>query len=129
MDDLDVGIVYNSTVGMEMAYRGIPVIVGGDSHYRDLGFTYDPDSQKEYFALLNRIGGLETKDNTEALTERYCYFFFVQKHIGVPFRTVNSGASQGPFQISYDDIRPGNANFDLLVDQILSDESVFREVA
>ncbi len=37
-----LGLVYTTTVGMEMAMYGVPVIVAGDTHYRGRGFTYDP---------------------------------------------------------------------------------------
>ena len=40
----DMGLVYTTTVGMEMALKGIPVVVAGKTHYRDRGFTYDPNS-------------------------------------------------------------------------------------
>ncbi len=38
----DLGLVYTTTVGMEMAMKGLPVIVAGQTHYRGRGFTYDP---------------------------------------------------------------------------------------
>ena len=38
----DLGLVYTTTVGMEMAMSGVPVIVVGNTHYRDKGFTLDP---------------------------------------------------------------------------------------
>ncbi len=51
----DVGLVYTTTVGLEMAMSGIPVIVSGDTHYRDRGFTYDPQSWLKYFKILGTI--------------------------------------------------------------------------
>ena len=45
----DLGLVYTTTVGMEMAMSGIPVIVIGQTHYRDKGFTHDPDSLGYFF--------------------------------------------------------------------------------
>mgnify|MGYP003994568403 FL=1 len=50
-----VGLVFTTSVGMEMAARGIPVITAGKSHYRGYGFTYDPPSQLEYFEILKNI--------------------------------------------------------------------------
>ena len=43
----DVGLVYTTTVGLEMAMRGIPVIVAGQTHYRGKGFTTDPGSVED----------------------------------------------------------------------------------
>ena len=51
----DLGLVYTTTVGMEMAMSGIPVIVIGKTHYRGKGFTYDPSSWEEYESFLNQI--------------------------------------------------------------------------
>lgn len=51
----DVGLVYTTTVGMEMAMCGLPVIVSGQTHYRGRGFTFDPDSWVSYYKLLGQI--------------------------------------------------------------------------
>ncbi|MQC26236.1 MAG: hypothetical protein DWG76_02150 [Chloroflexi bacterium] len=48
----DLGMVYTTTVGLEMAMSGLPVIVVGQTHYRSKGFTRDPHSWEEYFADL-----------------------------------------------------------------------------
>ena len=51
----DLGLVYTTTVGMEMAMSGVPAIVIGRTHYRGKGFTLDPDSWEAYFELLERV--------------------------------------------------------------------------
>lgn len=51
----DVGLVYTTTVGMEMAMNGVPVIVAGQTHYRGRGFTQDPDSWVSYYKILGQI--------------------------------------------------------------------------
>lgn len=51
----DLGLVYTTTVGMEMAMSGVPVICVGNTHYRKKGFTLDPGSWEEYFELLTRV--------------------------------------------------------------------------
>ncbi|MBN2547562.1 MAG: hypothetical protein JXB15_00270 [Anaerolineales bacterium] len=48
----DLGLVYTTTVGMEMAMSGVPTIVAGQTHYRDKGFTLDPNTWDEYHQLL-----------------------------------------------------------------------------
>jgi hypothetical protein len=48
----DLGLVYTTTVGLEMAMSGVPVIAIGQTHYRGKGFTLDPDSWADYFELL-----------------------------------------------------------------------------
>jgi hypothetical protein len=51
----DLGLVYTTTVGMEMAMSGVPVIVAGQTHYRGKGFTHDPQDWEGYFETLNRL--------------------------------------------------------------------------
>jgi hypothetical protein len=49
-----LGLVYTTTVGMEMAMSGVPVIVAGQTHYRQKGFTIDPSDWNEYFTYLDQ---------------------------------------------------------------------------
>lgn len=76
----DMGLVYTTTLGMEMAMSGLPVIVAGQTHYRDRGFTTDPDSWVNYFKALGHIlGDLEGNKLTQAQINnawKYAYFFF-----------------------------------------------------
>jgi hypothetical protein len=51
----DLGLVYTTTVGMEMAMSGIPTVVTGHTHYRGKGFTLDPVDWEGYFELLNQV--------------------------------------------------------------------------
>jgi hypothetical protein len=50
----DLGLVYTTTVGLEMAMSGVPVIVSGETHYRRKGFTLDPISWESYFEHINQ---------------------------------------------------------------------------
>lgn len=51
----DLGLVYTTTVGLEMAMSGTPVVVVGQTHYRGKGFTQDPESWEAFFDLLTDI--------------------------------------------------------------------------
>jgi hypothetical protein len=76
----DLGLVYTTTVGMEMAMSGVPVIAAGQTHYRGRGFTLDPVSWENYFDLLTQVlKDLPTYRPTRAQVEqawRYAYRFF-----------------------------------------------------
>ncbi|MFW5713962.1 MAG: hypothetical protein ACOCYU_04755, partial [Brevefilum sp.] len=78
----DLGLVYTTTVGLEMAMRGIPVIVAGQTHYRNRGFTYDPDTWENYFDTLEvLLGDLEAGRLSQEQIElawRYTYLFFFE---------------------------------------------------
>jgi hypothetical protein len=51
----DVGLVFTTTVGMEMAMVGLPVIVSGETHYREKGFTLDANSWDSYLKTLDEV--------------------------------------------------------------------------
>ncbi len=51
----DFGLVFTTTVGMEMAMVGLPVIVTGETHYRGKGFTLDADSWDSFYRYLDEV--------------------------------------------------------------------------
>jgi hypothetical protein len=88
----DLGLVYTTTVGMEMAMYGVPVIVAGQTHYRGRGFTYDPDSWVSYFKLLGQMlanpGAFRlTRSQVESAWE-YAYRFFFEYPRPFPWHLV-----------------------------------------
>lgn len=89
----DLGLVYTTTVGMEMAMSGVPVIVIGQTHYRNKGFTLDPDTWESYFDLLSEVlvepGGFRvTKDQVDCAWE-YAYRFFFEYPYPFPWHLVH----------------------------------------
>ena len=53
---INIGLVYISTVSLEMALRKIPVLTAGvGGHYSDRGFTIDPGTKAEYFKILEDL--------------------------------------------------------------------------
>jgi hypothetical protein len=88
----DLGLVYTTTVGMEMAMYGVPVIVSGQTHYRGRGFTLDPDSWVNYFKLLGQVLGKPSsyrlsRQQVETAWE-YAYRFFYEYPRPFPWRLV-----------------------------------------
>lgn len=77
----DLGLVYTTTVGLEMAMSGLPVIVAGHTHYRGKGFTFDPVSWGDYFSSLEKIftdlpgARLGKKQVDQAWHYAYSFFF------------------------------------------------------
>jgi hypothetical protein len=82
MELADVGLVYTTTVGLEMAMSGIPVEVAGKTHYRGRGFTYDPESWVEYFKILSKLLSSPRKTRLSKsqmeLAWKYAYLFFFE---------------------------------------------------
>jgi hypothetical protein len=87
-----VGLVYTTTVGMEMVMQGVPVIVSGTTHYRGKGFTYDPESWNEYFEVLDRLLreplGRRVPDEQIELAMRYAYRFFFEYPFPFPWHLI-----------------------------------------
>lgn len=80
MDAADLGLVYTTTVGLEMALNGLPVIVNAFTHYRGRGFTHDPNSWVEYFKMLGRIlenpPDFHLTEEQVGLAWQYAYYWF-----------------------------------------------------
>ncbi len=55
MDQADVGLVFTSTTGLELALMGVPTVVCGETHYRGKGFTVDASSPEDHRAILDRL--------------------------------------------------------------------------
>jgi hypothetical protein len=80
MDITDLALVYTTTAGLEMATRGIPVLVSGLAQYRKKGFTLDADTWEEYFLALDRalkdLPGSRLTPNQIERAWNYTYFYF-----------------------------------------------------
>jgi hypothetical protein len=65
---------------MEMAMSGVPVILGGMTHYRGKGFTLDPNSWESFNMVLEQVLADPAKHRlSRAKSERawqYAYRFF-----------------------------------------------------
>jgi CDP-glycerol glycerophosphotransferase (TagB/SpsB family) len=55
LDLSDIGVVNTSTVGLEFAMTGKPILLISETHYRGKGFTYDSSSEEQYFQLLEEL--------------------------------------------------------------------------
>lgn len=89
----DVGLVYTTTVGLEMAMSGLPVVVTGQTHYRGRGFTFDPDSWVTYYktlgAILERPGECRLSRDQVELAWQYAYTFFFEYPRPFPWHLVH----------------------------------------
>jgi Capsule polysaccharide biosynthesis protein len=89
IDVADLGLVYTTTVGMEMAMSGVPTVVAGQTHYRGKGFTYDPADWEDYFDLLNHL--LQDPKKSRLQREQverawqYAYRFFFNYPLPFPW--------------------------------------------
>ena len=88
-----LGLAYTTTVGVETAMNGIPVISCGQTHYRGRGFTLDPSSWEEYFSVLEKVlSDLPAHRLTGeqiAKAWNYAYRFFFEYPRPFPWRLMN----------------------------------------
>lgn len=89
----DLGLAYTTTVGVETAMNGIPVIVCGNTHYRGRGFTMDPNTWEEYFAALENtlvdLPAHRLNEEQVAKAWNYAYRFFFEYPRPFPWRLMN----------------------------------------
>jgi hypothetical protein len=105
MEIADLVLVYTTSVGLEMATRGIPVLVSGRAHYRNKGFTIDADSWDEYFDKLKAI----LKDSrafrlSPAQVEQawnYAYIFFKEYPRPFPWHVEKIGRDLDRDSLAY----------------------------
>jgi hypothetical protein len=85
---IDTGVTIFGTVGVELAAMGKPVVLAGQAHYGNKGFTVDTASAAEYCGTLDRAASIEPLSGVQtALARRYAYWYFVQRHI--PIRPID----------------------------------------
>ncbi len=93
----DLGLVYTTTVGMEMAMSGVPAIVSGATHYRSKGFTLDPKTWQEYKSQIGKV--LDNPQTHRLQTDqimkawRYAYRFYFNFPCPFPWHLLDFGDS------------------------------------
>ncbi len=88
IDISDIGVVNTSTVGLEFAMLGKPVILISETHYRNKGFTYDGTSAEDYFNKIDfLLTHLAPMPEQVKLARKYFYMmmFLYQKPIPIKF--------------------------------------------
>jgi hypothetical protein len=132
MEIADLALVYTTTAGLEMATRGIPVLVSGKAHYRKKGFTLDADTWDEYFSILDRAlanlrgsPGSSTGPGHRLTAEQierawnYAYCYFAEYPRPFPWHLEKIMPDLEKYPISYVLSTEGRATF----------EATFQEMA
>ena len=74
---MDYCLTVRGTIGIEAAYRGIPVLTAGTGRYDRLGFTVDFDDRKSYLARLRHLETVPSLTTTEwELAKKYAFGTF-----------------------------------------------------
>lgn len=126
-----VGLVFTTSVGMEMAARGIPVVTAGKSHYRGYGFTLDPNTKAEYFKILENTLSSKIKVNTEQsidLAMKFIKFNFFHYFSKTGLFEFEFGKKVKINISSLQDIsHGGKTHFDYIVNCIENGEAILAE--
>ncbi len=89
----DLGLAYTTTVGLETAMNARPVMVCGQTHYRERGFTQDPNSWEQYWtdleSILADLPGHRLTDDKIERAWNYAYRFFFEYPRPFPWRLMN----------------------------------------
>ncbi|NOH00730.1 MAG: hypothetical protein HND47_01495 [Chloroflexi bacterium] len=89
----DAGLAYTTTVGLETAMNGRPVISCGKTHYRGRGITLDPNTWDEYYSTLEKVlADIPAHQLSEKQIEfawNYAYRFFFEYPRPFPWRLMN----------------------------------------
>lgn len=121
MDAADAVLVFASTIGLEAAAAGKPVVVAGMTHYRDRGFTTDVESRDHYRALLTRRDWLGEDSGRARLARKYAYLMLDRALI--PFGLVVEDEPSEPVFMfdSVNELAPGrDKSLDRICDGILN---------
>lgn len=118
-------LIYGTKMGLEIALRGVPVIIAGESMNRGKGFTYDVTSAEQYFDLLDHIAELpQNSPDMFSRARKYAYHFYFRRQIDFPFLTGYKPGSPELLRLSFkslDDLMPGrDTNLDRICEGILT---------
>ena len=86
MERCNAVIIYATKTGIELAARGVPVIVAGEAWIKNKGFALDATSRDGYFELIDRLPLAErlTAEQTR-LARMYAYHFFMRRMIEIEY--------------------------------------------
>lgn len=122
-EDCNAVIIYGTKTGVELAAKGIPVIVAGEAWIRNKGVTIDVSSPEEYKTILQTLpfkSRMNMEQQNRAL--KYAYHFFFRRMIPLPFlKADNKSVKPFEFQIkSVSDLDSGvHSGLDIICDGIL----------
>jgi len=115
----EAAIMYGSTLGIEFAVSGHPVINAGKWYWSDKGILFDVQSPEHYRSLLEEasVGNLKMSDSMKQNAIKFAYYWFFNRH--VPETVIHlKGIEFSGYKISASsELAPGgNEIIDWLVD-------------
>ena len=118
----NAAIIYGTKMGVELTSVGLPIIVAGEAWVRNKGVTYDANSVKEYFDILDRLPFDHPVDSGRLeRAKRYAYHFFFRRMVPLNFVTPRAGYPIFVLSLEQlEDLLPGaTPGLDVICDGIL----------
>jgi hypothetical protein len=75
-----MGVVFSSSTGLEMAVMGKHVVTGSNVIYSKRGFTYDADTQSDYYQRLKDLGICQHLSPTDPGVQQLALLFYFAYH-------------------------------------------------
>lgn len=117
---IDMGMVYNGTIGLEMVLHDIPVAVAGIAHYNRKGFTFDISTKNDYKSILFK--DKPDFEKQKELAKFYAYFYFIKSYIPRNFVYYRTFMNLGWSINSLDEFKEGNDKYlDHMCNYIVND--------
>jgi hypothetical protein len=124
-------LVHTTTVGIEMAAKGMPVITSAKSPYRGFEFTLDPEDRTQYFqALENSLSNRDQIDPELQMDLARRFILFYHFHYYMKMDIMDYRWSEVPrLKVgSIRDIAPGrNIYLDYVADSIMDGQPILGE--
>jgi hypothetical protein len=119
----DAALIYATKTGVELAARGIPVLVAGEAWVRNKGVATDVTNRDSYFDCLDALPyGKRLPAETTDRARRYAYHFFFRRMI--PLEMVEKVAGPRMFTVTTTGLTPlrtgSSAGLDAICDGILN---------
>jgi len=126
MEFCDSVIIYQTQAGLELAVERIPIILAGDAWMRNKGIGYEPETESEYFKLLDTLPfKCRMSDDKVDRARKYAYHAFFRKMIPISFfEGTNDWMLYKPNLSKLDQLLPGfDTGMDVICDGILNGNS------
>lgn len=128
---IKAGLVFTTTVGIEMAASRFPVITTAKSLYRGFGFTIDPVKKEEYFESLENVlkgVNLMDKEKQADLAKKFILFYNYHYFTRIDFMDYQWGETPVVRVGSINELLPGkNQYLDYIADSIMSGLPIVSE--
>lgn len=128
INEVDLVSVWNSTIGLEAAYRGIPVVTAGDAHYQGHKFTFDPTNRAEYIRMLDNIDSSSFDEKMTSRAQRYAHLLYCRKHFDFPFYDTQDHKTKIKEYNSITKIINDCVDTEFIVSKIINNEPVVRKI-